>query len=661
MLTYIIRRLLLLVPTLIGVTMVVFLVMALAPGGFGAALRDFEGTEGEDARYVQDYFNRRYGLDRSIPEQYLRWLNQVSPIGFRTSDDIEPPEEAAQKAREILDEAEELGPIGVRSMLRPFIERLARWRDEDPRDTAREVIERISDIDAAFAYFEEMGADEQVRERARAEVEASRTGPKREIVLDTLETFLDELDPEERKEERSTNGENGASPPGQQEGDHPEEDGQNGDDGGDAAPEVEANAAGDDAQGSDARNDDEPAEENDTKADREEDNDDDNEDEELEQEEIEQRRGALIGAHPEVGQLGPEPMQMRIAGLAEALADKLAGDPEEHMERLVSKLTEDDPTVLLDAYEVDEALREKADAAIEDAAREARIAARSALAEQLRREISGRQRVLFHRFGVKMPDFGESLTGRRSVLMMIGEALPITLVLNLLSIPIIYFVAISSGILAAKGRGQAFDVVSGLVFVAMWSIPVIWVGTLAIGYLSDEPYNFFPSGGLNSLEAEGWPLLPFTDGNGNWHRGWLLDRLWHLVLPVACMSYTGFAVLCKMTRNAMLDNLNADYVRTARAKGVQERTVVMKHVFRNSLLPLITMFSGILPGLLTGSLIVENIFSIDGMGLLAVNAAMEKDREVVMAITLIMGFVVLMAELLRDVCYAIADPRVSYE
>ena len=143
--------------------------------------------------------------------------------------------------------------------------------------------------------------------------------------------------------------------------------------------------------------------------------------------------------------------------------------------------------------------------------------------------------------------------------------------------------------------------------------------------------------------------------------GWLFDRAWHLVLPVIAMSYGGLAFLAKLTRASLLDNLAADYARTARAKGVDEEGVLWRHVFRNSLLPLITVSAGLLPSLLAGSVIVESIFSIDGMGKLAVEAVGTRDRELVLSITLISGLLTLAGYLLADIAYAIADPRVSYD
>lgn len=144
-------------------------------------------------------------------------------------------------------------------------------------------------------------------------------------------------------------------------------------------------------------------------------------------------------------------------------------------------------------------------------------------------------------------------------------------------------------------------------------------------------------------------------------RGFLLDRMWHLVLPIICLSYGGFAFLAKLTRSAVLENLMSDFARTARAKGAPEKTVLWRHVFRNSLLPLITVSAALLPGLLAGSVIVESIFSIEGMGKLAVESVQTRDRELVLSITFVSGLLTLLSYLIADLCYAFADPRVSYE
>jgi microcin C transport system permease protein len=264
-------------------------------------------------------------------------------------------------------------------------------------------------------------------------------------------------------------------------------------------------------------------------------------------------------------------------------------------------------------------------------------------------------------FGFKVPDLGESFTRAQPVTDMVRDALPVTLLLNLLTIPIIYTIAIISGIYAGRHRGKTFDVASGVTFLALWSMPVIWVGVLLIGFLANRDFiQLFPTGGLHHTLADQWQFLPRWTEAG-FERGWLLDLAWHLVLPVLCLTYGGFAFLSKLMRASVLENINADYARTARAKGVPDRAVLFRHVLRNSLLPLITVAAAILPGLLGGSLIVETIFSINGMGRLMIEAIFARDREVVLATTLVIGAISLLSLLVADICYAIADPRVSYE
>ena len=363
----------------------------------------------------------------------------------------------------------------------------------------------------------------------------------------------------------------------------------------------------------------------------------------------------------------------------------------------------------------------------------------------------------------KGSDLGTSFKFGRPVLDLVAERVPITLLLNLLSLPLIYVAAIGIGVRAARERGGTFDVTSGGIMLALWSVPTMLAGILLIGFLASEQYwHWFPTAGLSRREALDMPFLPhwhntragiallggmlgggfllaaagrwlprrarvaamgalggglgFTMasalpdggnaivhalliltfgsalaafaslagsamraagfallgillgawvsrlwGGDQWTSGFLADRLWHLVLPVVCLSYGGFAFLSKLVRTSMLENLLSDFARTARAKGVPERDVLWRHVFRNGLLPLITVSAGILPAMLGGSVIVETIFSIDGMGKLAVEAVKGRDRELVLSLTLISGLLTLVGYLIADICYAIADPRVSYE
>lgn len=271
---------------------------------------------------------------------------------------------------------------------------------------------------------------------------------------------------------------------------------------------------------------------------------------------------------------------------------------------------------------------------------------------------------------VAAPDLGMSFARSRPVSTLIAEALPVTLLLNLVAVPIIYFIAVPSGVLAASRQGSLFDVGLGAFYVALWSIPIVWAGVLAIGFLSSKDYlGWFPVTGLHSAESESMTMLPSTvevvgpDGatKSVLQRGFIIDTLWHMVLPVACLVYTGFAILSKQTRAAMLENFNADYVRTAKAKGVSRKDVVFRHVFRNSLLPIITMFVSIFPAMLGGSVVIERIFSVPGMGSLIIEAIGLRDRELLLANALIVGLVNMLALLLADILYALADPRISYD
>jgi ABC-type dipeptide/oligopeptide/nickel transport system permease component len=264
-------------------------------------------------------------------------------------------------------------------------------------------------------------------------------------------------------------------------------------------------------------------------------------------------------------------------------------------------------------------------------------------------------------FGFKWPSLGDSMEQHRPVADLIREKLPLTLVLNLLSIPIVYAVGVLSGLRAARFRGGAFDTASNGIQLAMWSAPTIWVGVMLIGLLANRQYlKLFPTSGSLETEAAHMAFLPHVTPSG-FQRGYLLDAIWHLVLPVFCLSYGSSAFLTKLTRGSVLENLGMDYIRTARAKGLAENVVLYRHVMRNSTLALITVAAGILPALLGGSIVVESIFSIPGMGRLGVEAVQFRDREVVLAVTLIGGFVSLASQLLRDILYAIADPRVTFE
>ncbi|HZL38317.1 MAG TPA: ABC transporter permease [Tepidisphaeraceae bacterium] len=262
--------------------------------------------------------------------------------------------------------------------------------------------------------------------------------------------------------------------------------------------------------------------------------------------------------------------------------------------------------------------------------------------------------------GFKYPDLGESYSSHRPVSQMIGEAVPITILLELLSLPLIYIIAIWTGIRSARSRGKVLDVGMGFVLLAMFSMPEIWIGMLFIGFLTNHMsyVHWFPSNGLHDVQSDSMLFLP--SWSGGFQRGWLLDMAWHLCLPVICLSYGSFAFLSRLQRGALLEALNQDFVRTARAKGLSERVVIYRHAFRNSLMPLITVAARILPALISGAIVIETIFGVPGMGKLAIDSVFSRDRELLMGITLIASLLQLIGYLIGDVAYAVADPRVSY-
>jgi peptide/nickel transport system permease protein len=269
--------------------------------------------------------------------------------------------------------------------------------------------------------------------------------------------------------------------------------------------------------------------------------------------------------------------------------------------------------------------------------------------------------VRFDRPAVKIPDFGESFTKGRRVGDLLSESLPITLLLQMIALPMEYVIAIVTGIWAAKHRGKFADALSGTVSLGMWSVPVIWAAVLAIGFLANQRYlRLFPTNGLSDVVADSMAFLP-SYVNGQFQRGWLLDFLWHLVLPVMCLSYGAVAFLHKLTRASLLETIQADFVRTARAKGLPEKAVLYAHAFRNSLIPLVTYAASLLPLLISGSIVIETVFGINGMGKLVVEGITQRDRELFLSITLVTMCLGLTGTLLADIANVIADPRVSYD
>lgn len=266
----------------------------------------------------------------------------------------------------------------------------------------------------------------------------------------------------------------------------------------------------------------------------------------------------------------------------------------------------------------------------------------------------------FNKSPIKSPDLGESFIQSRPVTPIIAEALPVTIILQVVSLPLTIGIALISGVWSAKHRGKIQDVATGTILLALFSIPVIWAGVMFIGFLANVQYvHAFPAAGLTDFNSSAMTFFPRFAGG--FQRGYLLDSMWHLALPVICISYGGFAFYSKLTRTSLLETLGTDYVRTARAKGLAERIVLYRHAFRNSLLPLITVAASFLPALVTGSIVVETIFSLNGMGRLVIESIKANDRELFLSVSTIVLILELVGFLAADILYVIADPRVSYE
>ena len=256
-------------------------------------------------------------------------------------------------------------------------------------------------------------------------------------------------------------------------------------------------------------------------------------------------------------------------------------------------------------------------------------------------------------------DFGKSFAGHQKPVFwqttdkdgnitkgLIQEALPITLMINLLGLTITLTLAIPLGIIAARKYLRWQDRSITLFNFIGFSIPGFWLSLLLMYWLG-VVNNWFPISGLHSLNYESLDT---------W--GKIKDSLSHLFLPVVIPSITGLAGITLFVKNGMLDVLHQDYITTARAKGLSERKVVYTHALRNALLPLITIIGLSIPGLIGGSVIAETIFAIPGMGKLFYDAVLMRDFPVVMGILTIGSALTLIGNLLADVMYAWADPRV---
>jgi peptide/nickel transport system permease protein len=246
-------------------------------------------------------------------------------------------------------------------------------------------------------------------------------------------------------------------------------------------------------------------------------------------------------------------------------------------------------------------------------------------------------------------DFGASLRDDLPVSKKISNPLSITLIMSLFAILLSYLIAIPLGIYAAAKQGTRTERWLTRSIFALYSVPTFWVATLAIVFLTTPQYGLkiFPSAGMADLapDASFWT--------------WLGANLGKLTLPILCMSIHLTMVLTRHLQSNMLETLQTDYIRTAKAKGTPQHLILIKHAFRNALFPLITIFGQLLPTLITGSFIVEFIFNIPGMGWTVFEAISNRDWTVVYAVVMLASLMILIGSLLTDVLYQKLNPRVE--
>jgi microcin C transport system permease protein len=247
-------------------------------------------------------------------------------------------------------------------------------------------------------------------------------------------------------------------------------------------------------------------------------------------------------------------------------------------------------------------------------------------------------------------DLGQSFYQRKDVWQLVVEKLPVSASLGLWTFFISYLIAVPLGVSKAVRAGTRFDLVSSLVVLIGYAIPGFVLGVVLLVIFGGQ-LQWFPLRGLTSAnwDALSWPAR-------------IMDYLWHIVLPVTAMVFGSFAVTAMLTKNAFLEEIRKQYVVVARAKGLTERQVLWRHVMRNALIPIVTGFPAAFIGaFFTGSLLIETLFSLDGLGLLSYESVIRRDYPVVMGTLYLFTLIGLFTKLIGDLCYVWVDPRVKFD
>ncbi len=247
-------------------------------------------------------------------------------------------------------------------------------------------------------------------------------------------------------------------------------------------------------------------------------------------------------------------------------------------------------------------------------------------------------------------NFGESFTYEEPVIDVILSKFPVSLQFGIISFFLTYLVCIPLGVVKAMREGSRFDFSSTFTLLVMYSIPPLVLGILLKTYLTGGGFfDWFPVGDLYS--------------NDYYHKdffGKIIDRVHHFVLPLLCYMISHFTVLTFLTKNSLLDEIRLDYIRTAKAKGLSQKVIVYKHALRNSLIPIVTGIGTFLSLFFAGSLIVEKLFSLDGIGLLGYNSVLNRDYQLLMALIFFEAILALLGRIVSDFAYIFVDPRIDF-
>ncbi|MEO6883572.1 MAG: ABC transporter permease subunit [Bacteroidia bacterium] len=246
-------------------------------------------------------------------------------------------------------------------------------------------------------------------------------------------------------------------------------------------------------------------------------------------------------------------------------------------------------------------------------------------------------------------DFGISYQDKRPVSSVIWSAMEWTMLISSISIILAYLIAIPLGIKSAVSKGSRSEKVITTGLFILYSLPTFWIATiLIIFFCGGDWFSWFPSPGAPPIPSDAPILYQFS------------QMAYRLALPIFCWTYGSLAFISRQMRGGMLSVIGQDYIRTARAKGLSEKVVIRKHALRNSMIPIITLFASVFPAMISGSFVIEYIFSIPGMGKISYDALLARNYPIIFTVMMFTAILTLAGTLLSDILYAVVDPRISF-